>query len=113
MCGGIKKGLPPIEKMRRAGIDVNTDWQEGEYVLNNVNLKANSERNGAFSGDSSTNSKSFEGKVHLHRSSLSDSKDVAKLQKNTETTKDKEQKKHCHRRTTEHEPNRVANSSSR
>ena len=56
--------------------------------MNNVNLKANSERNGAFSGDSSTNSKSFEGKVHLHRSSLSDSKDVAKLQKNTETTKE-------------------------
>ena len=61
--------------------------------MNNVNLKANSERNGAFSGDSSTNSKSFEGKVHLHRSSLSDSKDVAKLQKNTETTKDKEKKR--------------------
>ena len=76
-----------IEKMRRAGIDVNTDWQEGERVLNNVNLKANSERNGAFSGDSSTNSKSFEGKVHLHRSSLSDSKDVAKIQQNSEITK--------------------------
>ena len=60
------------------------DWQEGERVLNNVNLKANSERNGAFSGDSSTNSKSFEGKVHLHRSSLSDSKDVAKLLKDVE-----------------------------
>ena len=81
----LRDGL--IEKMRRAGIDVNTDWQEGERVLNNVNLKANSERNGAFSGDSSTNSKSFEGKVHLHRSSLSDSKDFAKLQKKTETTK--------------------------
>ena len=52
--------------------------------MNNVNLKANSERNGAFSGDSSTNSKSFEGKVHLHRSSLSDSKDVAKLLKDVE-----------------------------
>lgn len=38
--------------------------------------------------------------------------DAAKLQNNSETTKDKEQKKHCHRRTTEHEPNRVANSSS-
>lgn len=96
----LRDGL--IEKMRRAGIDVNTDWQEGERVLNNVNLKANSERNGAFSGDSSTNSKSFEGKVHLHRSSLSDSKDVAKLQKNTETTKDKEKKKNCHRRVAEH-----------
>ena len=71
-------------------------------------LKANSERNGAFSGDSSTNSKSFEGKVHLHRSSLSDSKDVAKLQKNSETTKDKEQKKHCHRRVAEHELNRAS-----
>ena len=57
--------------------------------------EANSERNGAFSGDSSTNSKSFEGKVHLHRSSLSDSKDVAKVQQNFETTKDKEQKKNC------------------
>ena len=66
----LRDGL--IEKMRKAGIDVNTDWEEGERVLNNVNLKANSERNGAFSGDSSTNSKSFEGKVHLHRSSLSD-----------------------------------------
>ena len=37
MCGGIKKGLPPIEQhpsqMRRAGIDVNTDWQEGERIL--------------------------------------------------------------------------------
>lgn len=55
--------------------------------MNNVNLKANSERNGAFSGDSSTNSKSFEGKVHLHRSSLSDSKDVAKVQQNSEITK--------------------------
>ena len=79
----LRDGL--IDKMRRAGIDVNTDWQEGERVLNTVNLKANSERNGAFSGDSSTNSKSFEGKVHLHRSSLSDSKDVAKLQNNLET----------------------------
>ena len=79
--------------MRRAGIDINTDWQEGERVLNNVNLKANSERNGAFSGDSSTNSKSFEGKVHLHRSSLSDSKDVAKVRQNSETTKDKGQKR--------------------
>lgn len=39
--------------------------------------------------------------------------DAAKLQNNSETTKDKESKKHCHRRTTEHEPNRVANSSSR
>ena len=75
----LRDGL--IEKMRRAGIDVNSDWQEGERVLNNVNLKANSERNGAFSGDSSTNSKSFEGKVHLHRSSLSDSKDVAKVRR--------------------------------
>lgn len=84
-----------IEKMRRAGIDINTDWQEGERVLNNVNLKANSERNGAFSGDSSTNSKSFEGKVHLHRSSLSDSKDVAKVRQKSETTKDKEKKKNC------------------
>ena len=74
-----------IERLRAAGIDVNTDWQEGERVLNTVNLKANSERNGAFSGDSSTNSKSFEGKVHLHRSSLSDSKDVAKLLNNLET----------------------------
>ena len=37
---------------------------------------------------------------------------AAKVQNNSETTKDKEQKKHCHRRTTEHEPNRVANSSS-
>lgn len=79
--------------MHRAGIDINTDWQEGERVLNNVNLKANSERNGAFSGDSSTNSKSFEGKVHLHRSSLSDSKDVAKVRQNSETTKDKGQKR--------------------
>jgi len=83
-----------IDKMRRASIDVNTDWQEGERVLNNVNLKANSERNGAFSGDSSTNSKSFEGKVHLHRSSLSDSKDVAKVQQNFETAKDLA-KKNC------------------
>ncbi len=81
----LRDGL--IDKIRRAGIDVNTDWQEGERVLNNVNLKANSERNGAFSGDSSTNSKSFEGKVHLHRSSLSDSKDVAKIQQNSEITK--------------------------
>ena len=64
--------------------------------MNNVNLKANSERNGAFSGDSSTNSKSFEGKVHLHRSSLSDSKDVAKLQKNTETAKDKNKNNKAH-----------------
>ena len=37
--------------------------------------------------------------------------DAAKLQNNSETTKDLA-KKHCHRRTTEHEPNRVANSSS-
>ncbi len=66
-------------QIRRASID--------------INLKANSERNGAFSGDSSTNSKSFEGKVHLHRSSLSDSKDVAKVQRKSETTKDKGQKR--------------------
>ena len=38
--------------------------------------------------------------------------DAAKVQQNSETTKDKESKKHCHRRTTEHELNRVANSSS-
>lgn len=96
----LRDGL--IEKMRHAGIDVNTDWQEGERVLNNVNLKANSERNGAFSGDSSTNSKSFEGKVHLHRSSLSDSKDVAKVQQNSETTKDKEKKRTASCYTTRH-----------
>ena len=67
-----------------------TTEHEPNRVANSssVNLKANSERNGAFSGDSSTNSKSFEGKVHLHRSSLSDSKDVAKVQQNFETTKD-------------------------
>ena len=43
MCGGIKKGLPPIEKMRRAGIDVNTDWQEGERILQQANNKNLSE----------------------------------------------------------------------
>ena len=113
MCGGIKKGVtahraaPP----RRCAVPVLMSILTGRKVSVfwiMLILKANSERNGAFSGDSSTNSKSFEGKVHLHRSSLSDSKDVAKLQKNSETTKDKEQKKHCHRRVAEHELNRAS-----
>ena len=31
--GNFNKRVPPIEKMRRAGIIVNTDWQEGERLL--------------------------------------------------------------------------------
>ena len=33
---------------------------------------------------------------------------AAKLLNNSETTKDKEQKKHCHRRVAEHELNRAS-----
>ena len=40
--------------------------------------------------------------------------DAAKVQNKSEITKlPKKKRKSCHRRTTEHEPNRVANSSSR
>lgn len=79
---GIDDGAKDIEESVFLAQKL-VEW--GFERANTVNLKANSERNGAFSGDSSTNSKSFEGKVHLHRSSLSDSKDVAKLQNNLET----------------------------
>ena len=102
----LKKTLPPSnyrtrtesrsqqQQLRSLESRFSSHYRNFPQTLADVQIKANSERNGAFSGDSSTNSKSFEGKVHLHRSSLSDSKDVAKIQQNSEITK-LSSKKHC------------------
>lgn len=43
----LRDGL--IEKMRRAGIDVNTDWQEGEHVLSQVNGKTHEQLSVGYS----------------------------------------------------------------
>ena len=79
----LKKTLPPSnyrtrtesrsqqQQLRSLESRFSSHYRNFPQTLADVQIKANSERNGAFSGDSSTNSKSFEGKVHLHRSSLS------------------------------------------
>ena len=90
-----------ITLMRNAGINVNTNWQEGQTILDaaNIQIKLMSkretinkktttrERSGAVAGNPSSDSLQYDVKERLSRHALDHHIDIAKIQKNTETTK--------------------------
>ncbi len=77
---------------------MNTDWQEGERVLVRENGHTR-EMSRSQKRAMETASVSHD---EEHQHAVISFADGAKVQQNSETTKDKEQKKNCHRRTTEH-----------
>lgn len=75
--------------MRRAGIDINTDWQEGERVLQ--------QHNGSVHEMSKGQKRALEtvvpGDGSPFKATAVSSVDGAKVQQNSEITKDKGQKR--------------------
>lgn len=90
-----------ITLMRNAGINVNTNWQEGQTILDAANSQiklmskretknkktTTSERSGAVAGNSSSDSLNFDTKERLSRHPFGVQNLDAKILQNTEITK--------------------------